>query len=183
MLNPATVYCEAMGYEHRVETTEYGERGVCVVEGNSVEEWEFLLGKQAQNYSYCAKNGYGIEMVGGAQCEKFLLDSCMACVLPDGRKVEVTELMGLDFRETTCGDSFCNLPETYASCPQDCPSGSNDEYCDGVKDGRCDPDCKSGEDQDCAAFQPSLIILIGMALSAILGAVIWKIFLAKKRTD
>jgi len=181
MLNPATVYCEAMGYAHRVEATEYGERGICVVEGNPIEEWEFLSGKAGQEHSYCAREGYGVEIVSGAYCEKFLLESCMACVLQDGRKVEMTELMGLDFSETTCGDSLCNFPETYTGCPQDCPSGGKDEYCDGMQDGKCDTDCRRGEDADCNALQPGVVwAAAGLACLIILAAVIWKFFMARK---
>ena len=35
---------------------------------------------------------------------KFLINECVVCVLPDGREVEVTELMGLKFEETTYSD-------------------------------------------------------------------------------
>ena len=53
-------------------------------------------------------------------------------------------------------DCFCNRDnicevefENYGNCPQDCPSGSEDNYCDGVKDGICDPDCSGEADSDC----------------------------------
>lgn len=40
--------------------------------------------------------------------------------------------------------------ENYLSCPSDCPSGSNDNYCDRVLDGKCDLDCGVIElDIDC----------------------------------
>ena len=48
-----------------------------------------------------------------------------------------------------CGDSVCEGFESYKNCPEDCPSGSKDGYCDRVKDLICDPDCKAGEDPDC----------------------------------
>ncbi len=53
-------------------------------------------------------------------CLKFLTDSCLVCVLPDGREVEVTELMGLTFAETTCGNGVCGYPENEKTCPADC---------------------------------------------------------------
>ena len=62
-----------------------------------------------------------------------------------------------------CGDKICQYPEeNYTNCPQDCPSGGKDGYCDKAKDGRCDPDCAAGEDADCAG--PSNIGLIITAL-------------------
>jgi len=30
LLNPAAVYCEALGYNYTIQSTEYGERGLCV---------------------------------------------------------------------------------------------------------------------------------------------------------
>ncbi len=40
--------------------------------------------------------------------------------------------------------------ENYLSCPYDCSSGSDDNYCDEVLDGRCDSDCVVKElDVDC----------------------------------
>ena len=98
-------------------------------------------------------------------------------MLPNGTKVEVTELMKLDFSETTCGDSLCNLPETHATCPQDCPSASNDEYCDAVRDGKCDPDCSAGQDADCTAVEPPnpLLALGCMVLAiTIMAFIAWK---------
>ena len=51
-----------------------------------------------------------------------------------------------------CGNDNCDITETYYTCPQDCPSGSADNYCDKVEDGICDPDCK-GEEPDCADYE------------------------------
>ena len=82
-------------------------------------------------------------------------------MLPNGTKVEVTELMKLDFSETTCGDSLCNLPETHATCPQDCPSASNDEYCDAVRDGKtaASPPAKSSVTGEFSVFTPIWLVL------------------------
>jgi len=151
MLNPATVYCEALGYKYVIELTDTGERGFCVLpNGQKVDEWEFLQGKTGQEFSYCKKMGYEIKITRDFdKCLKFLTEECAVCVLPDGKEVEVTELMNLSFQETVCGDGTCGFPENYKNCPTDCPSGSYDLYCDGLKDGICDPDCKKTEDPDC----------------------------------
>ena len=56
MLNPSAVYCEALGYNYTVETTEFGEKGLCKLpNGQAVDAWQFLEGKVAQEYSYCKK--------------------------------------------------------------------------------------------------------------------------------
>jgi len=149
--NPAAVYCTALGYEYRIEKTEKGDVGYCVFPGGQkVDAWQFLRGNVARDKGYCASKGYEQKTVNDpAKCLKFLTDSCAVCVLPDGREVEVTELMGLVLAETVCGDGVCGIPENYKTCPRDCPSGSSDGFCDGIKDGRCDPDCRAGQDPDC----------------------------------
>ena len=55
-----------------------------------------------------------------------------------------------------CGNSICDITETHYSCPQDCLSGSKDNYCDATTDSRCDPDCIRS-DPDCLDYQPSTI--------------------------
>jgi len=139
LLNPADVYCNALGYESITEHTPEGDMAMCrLPNGQTVDAWKFIAGEVAQEYSYCVKNGYGIKTVNHRAY----------CILPDGSEKEVTELMGLSFEETTCGDGSCGIPENYSTCPQDCPSGGWDGYCDKVKDGKIDPDCGEGEDPD-----------------------------------
>lgn len=59
----------------------------------------------------------------------------------------------------TCGDKICDITETYHSCPQDCPSGSADNYCDKAEDNICDPDCFD-QDPDCPGYQEKNILNI-----------------------
>ena len=59
---------------------------------------------------------------------------------------------GAEIKGEICNkNSICEPEkgENYGTCPQDCPSGSKDGYCDKVKDGKCDPDCLAEEDTDC----------------------------------
>ncbi|MFB6088929.1 MAG: hypothetical protein ABEK36_04080 [Candidatus Aenigmatarchaeota archaeon] len=49
-------------------------------------------------------------------------------------------------------DGICQseLRENYKTCRVDCPSGGLDNYCDGIDDGKCDPDCDLAyKDPDC----------------------------------
>lgn len=48
-----------------------------------------------------------------------------------------------------CGDGSCQFHESYENCPEDCPSGLKDDFCDMVEEGECDPDCGVGVDPDC----------------------------------
>ena len=52
----------------------------------------------------------------------------------------------------SCDGPDCDLMENYLTCP-DCPSGSNDGFCDQILDGFCDPDCENQE-YDCPSCEP-----------------------------
>ena len=120
--NPAAAYCSALGYEYVIETKEHSEYGFCKLpNGQLVDAWQFLQGKTGEKFTYCALKGYKMKVVADKNvCLKFLTDSCLVCVLPDGKEVEVTEVMGLTFAETVCGDGVCGYPENEKTCPLDC---------------------------------------------------------------
>ncbi len=42
-----------------------------------------------------------------------------------------------------------NNGENAQTCPQECSSGSNDDFCDAIQDNICDPDCSTEQDADC----------------------------------
>ncbi|MBN1195629.1 MAG: DUF333 domain-containing protein, partial [Methanomicrobiaceae archaeon] len=109
MRNPSVVYCEAMGYEYSTLSGENGEAGVCMLPDNTtVDAWDFLLGEEAAEYGYCARQGYVQKIVHGDACRVFGLDTCAVCVSDDGSEVEVSALMDLDFSEPACTGS-CGL--------------------------------------------------------------------------
>jgi len=181
--NPAAVYCQALGYNYSVESTAEGERGLCQLpDGETVDAWEFLQGKVAQECSYCHKMGYEIRTVEDSEkCLPFLTEECAVCVLEDGTETEVTELMGLSFEETVCGDGNCGFPENFEKCPQDCPSGSADGYCDGIKDGIVDPDCPEGDDPDYAAEGGGFPLIPVVVAAVVVAAVVAVVTLFMKR--
>lgn len=152
LLNPAFVYCQALGYENIATSTEQGNMNYCKLSnGESVDAWQFLEGKVAQDFSYCKKMGYGIKTVtDSSTCQVLFTSECAVCILPNSTEIEVTKLMNLSFREGRCGDLTCVIGENYFNCPRDCSSGSLDGICDKVNDGICDPDCErlNMKDQD-----------------------------------
>ena len=101
LLNPAVVYCEGLNYTYTVESGEGGDTGYCIVNGGTrIEAWNFLRGEDGVEYGYCEKQGYSTKSVTDPDtCGTIYSDSCAVCVLPDDEEVEVTELMGLSFRE------------------------------------------------------------------------------------
>jgi len=149
-LNPAAVYCRALGYEYVVAQTPRGERGLCRLPGERlVDGWEFYAGRVATDVNYCGLQGLPTRYVEiGPLCK-----NCAVCVQPDGSEVPVAQAMNLSFRESTCGDGKCGTAEDHLDCPADCPSGGYDEVCDGLGDGVCDRDCQEQQlaDPDCQA--------------------------------
>jgi putative hemolysin len=185
--SPAAVYCKAMGYQNSGEKdASSNEVELCILpDGKAVDAWHFLRGTAAQQYSYCAKQGYEQKTVASrAICAQFLTDTCAVCVKKDGTEVEVTKVMGLNFDETTCGDGTCGFPESYVTCPKDCPSAGRDEACQPALDGRCDPDCGGTHgDPDCLYLSnPLLTILAVLVILVIAAIIIWYILKKKKQT-
>jgi putative hemolysin len=119
LVNPAAAYCTALGYNYSITTApDGGMTGFCTLPDNrKVDEWQFLQGQVAPEYSYCAKQGYLLQTVNdSATCRVFLTESCAVCVLSDGSKKEVTKLMNLDFRERLCSNGKCCDPKTDTTC-------------------------------------------------------------------
>lgn len=152
MKDPSAVYCHAMGYSYEIVQSPDGPAGACrMPDGTMADSWKFLQGKEGRQFSWCTQQGYRQQVARSYRtCSQFGLDECLVCILPDGTTSEVTHLMNLSFEETTCGDGSCGMPENVITCPADCKSGGWDNLCDGVRDGRCDPDCPDGKgDPDC----------------------------------
>jgi putative hemolysin len=140
-INPAMKYCEELGYQYNYNISTGSEE--CILpNGNSVIAWKFLLGEVAQEYSYCVKNGLEIRVVNNPEiCSDLGLETCAVCIFPDNKEIEVTKAMNLTLITGYCGNNFCNIGETYDTCPKDCSSGTVDGYCDKISDGICDNDC------------------------------------------
>ncbi|MBD3237128.1 MAG: DUF333 domain-containing protein, partial [Candidatus Eisenbacteria bacterium] len=94
-VNPAALYCELLGYEYVIIPTAGGERGYCrLPDGQRVDAWDFFRGKCAQQYGYCAREGYETHTIdrGTGRYEA----ECAVCVDAQGIvQGSVAELMGL----------------------------------------------------------------------------------------
>ena len=68
--NPASFYCQEMGYELELRDTDGGTEGICVMpNGAECEEWEFLAGGCSIEWTFCQRQGYNIrEGEDGAIC-------------------------------------------------------------------------------------------------------------------
>ena len=140
--NPSAAYCEGLGYEFGIQETPEGQLGICKF--SDTEEspaWSFLRGEEAQDYSYCAKVGYEMKLIDDPKrCGVAYKPNhgCLACVLPDGSALEVSNLMkteksgipsGIDDQKgIICQiDGICQDGENSENCPQDCTFNSLSE--------------------------------------------------------
>ena len=78
---------------------------------------------------------------------------------------KLLEIPVLQFADT-CGNAICEPQESYESCQLDCRSGSADDYCDGVADNICDPDCSVFQslDSDCIRAAKTKLTIIDQNL-------------------
>jgi putative hemolysin len=97
MRNPSAVYCGELGYDFYVVDTPLGQIGKCQFpDGTAVSGWDFLRGTAGEDYNYCAINNYDSKPGTGYDCGNIISDECLLCIV-DGKEVEVTVLMELDF--------------------------------------------------------------------------------------
>jgi len=182
MLNPAAVYCNGLGYTYTMEHMADGDYGYCMLpDGTKADAWKFYAGSSGERYGACQKAGYRQEVSSDPALCPFSA-GCAVCIMADGSRVPAAEVLGLSFEETSCGDGTCGVPENAFTCPADCGSGDRDNLCDGIRDGRCDPDCPEGNgDPDCGGLPSGLMYSAGLAVLAVAGAGLY-LFLVRRKS-
>lgn len=64
--NPASFYCQEMGYDLKLQENNQGTEGICVLpNGAECEEWEFLSGGCSIEWTFCQRQGYNIRAGDG----------------------------------------------------------------------------------------------------------------------
>lgn len=83
LANPASVYCEGLGFEEETRTDDAGQYGVCIFPDRSeCDSWDFLAGRCGNEHSYCVSQGYTLEssdesnvgtcvFADGTSCDEF----------------------------------------------------------------------------------------------------------------
>ncbi len=79
--NPASFYCQEMGYNLEMKETDAGTQGICVFpDGSECDEWDFLAGRCGAEFSFCQRQGYTIkpgdnigtcEFPNGSSCPEY----------------------------------------------------------------------------------------------------------------
>jgi len=60
--NPASFYCQEMGYKLDIRDTNDGQVGICVFpDGQECEEWIFLTGSCLPEWTFCQRHGSSIK--------------------------------------------------------------------------------------------------------------------------
>lgn len=91
LANPASVYCQGLGYREERRVNEAGEYAACLFpDGSECDSWGFLAGRCEPQRSYCASQGYTLrslpdsnivicEFPDGSSCDEyqFFLGECL----------------------------------------------------------------------------------------------------------
>jgi putative hemolysin len=183
MLNPAAVYCQALGHRYVTESRPEGDFGYCILpDGTKADAWAFFAGSTGTTYGACSRAGYQQVVSSDPGLCPFSA-GCAVCVVPGSSPVPAAVLLNLSYEETSCGDGTCGVPENAISCPADCQSGNMDNLCDGIRDSRCDPDCPEGAgDPDCGGVPPAVLYLAGFVVLAVAGAGVY-LYLVRKKSS
>jgi putative hemolysin len=73
--NPASFYCQEMGYTLDLRETDQGTEGICIFpNGAECEEWDFLAGGCSIEWTFCQRQGYNIQAG----------ENIAICKFPDG---------------------------------------------------------------------------------------------------
>ncbi len=90
MPNPASFYCQEMGYELEMRETNQGTVGICHLPGGiECEEWEFLAGGCGIEWTFCTRQGHTAQagegmatctFADGSSCPEydFFIQECQA---------------------------------------------------------------------------------------------------------
>jgi len=80
MANPASVYCQGLGFREETRQDELGQYGVCVFpDGSECDSWDFLAGRCGQEHSYCDDQGYEIQAIEDSNIASCIFDDGSTC--------------------------------------------------------------------------------------------------------
>jgi putative hemolysin len=80
LANPASVYCQGLGYDEETREGEMGQYGACLFpDGSECDTWDFLAGRCGQQHSYCLKQGYQLEATEDGNIATCIFDDDSRC--------------------------------------------------------------------------------------------------------
>ena len=80
LANPASVYCQGLGFEEESRENELGQYGVCTFPDDSeCDTWDFLAGRCGVEYSYCAQQGFDLKSTEERNIGTCVFDDGSSC--------------------------------------------------------------------------------------------------------
>jgi len=81
MANPASVYCQGLGYEEETRENEAGQYGICIFpDDTECDTWDFLAGRCGQEHSYCAQQGFELIAIENSNIGTCVFEDGSTCV-------------------------------------------------------------------------------------------------------
>ena len=80
LANPASVYCQGLGFEEETRENGYGQYGVCIFpDGTECDTWDFLAGRCGVKHSYCVRKGFKLQASKDTSIGTCLFDDGSTC--------------------------------------------------------------------------------------------------------
>ena len=80
LANPASVYCQGLGFEEETRQNSLGQYGVCIFpDGSECDTWDFLAGRCGQEHSYCVGQGYELQAKEASSIATCIFDDGSTC--------------------------------------------------------------------------------------------------------
>jgi len=81
LANPASVYCQGLGFEEETRENELGQYGVCLFpDDTECDTWDFLAGRCGQEHSYCVQQGFVLESEEESNIGTCVFDDGSTCM-------------------------------------------------------------------------------------------------------
>ena len=127
------------------------------------ERFYFGVGQGTQSSQLVQENRIILNLETGVDYVFILegIDFSQNYILEINGEQRVVSFCNNDGSCEPCFEGFCENIENFLTCPNDCPSGSRDNYCDLQRDGICDPDCPN-YDFDCEECIDNICVYEGI---------------------
>jgi len=80
LANPASVYCQGLGFSEETRENELGQHGICIFpNGSECDTWDFLAGRCGQEHSYCVDQGYELQANEDSNIAACIFDDGSTC--------------------------------------------------------------------------------------------------------